>query len=116
MIGVDWIVDLLATAREELRERIQPQLAPEDRYVAAMIGRAMQIAGRELALGAAMRERERQALAGLFDDPAGELEALRRQLVRAIREGAFDARRGELEAALAVRVAARLAITDPDYR
>lgn len=108
--------DLLETALGELRSHIQPRLEATERYLAAMIGRAMQLAARELALGAAMREREREALAALPGAPDADLEELRRWLVAAIRRGDFDRTRLQLEAALEERVAARLALTDPSYR
>ncbi len=116
MSGLPEMADLLETAREDLLHRIRPRLEAEERYIAAMIARAMQLAVRELTIGAAMRERERRALAALPGAPDGDLDALRRWLAAAVRRGDFDGLRSELEAALEERVAARLAITDPDYR
>lgn len=116
MSGLPEMADLLDTAREDLLHRIRPRLEAEERYIAAMIARAMQLATRELTIGAEMRERERQALGRLPGAQDANLGELRRWLAAAIRRGDFDGLRSELEAALEERVAARLAITDPDYR
>lgn len=110
------MADLLETAREELLHRIRPRLEAEERYVAAMVGRAMQLAVRELTIGAEMGERERRALVRLPGAPDADLGELRRWLAAAIRRGDFDGLWSELEAALEERVAARLAITDPGHR
>ncbi len=109
------IAALLLAARGELRQRLMPGLAGEDRYLAAMIANCMAIAARVLERGEEMAEAERRALAALYGPEAGELtlEALRRRLARDIRAGAFDGRRAELRAALEARVRARLAISDP---
>ncbi len=107
---------LLGTARDELRQRLMPGLAGEDRYLAAMIANCMAIAARMLERGEETTEAERRALAGLYGSEIGELplEALRRRLARDIRRGLFD---GEpevrLKQALEVRIRARLAIADP---
>lgn len=110
------VADLLETARLELEERVRPALAGEQRYVAAMIARAMRLAAREVAMGARLRERERRAIRTLPAAPDADLETLRRWLAGAIRRGDFDRLQSDLEAVLEERVAARLAITDPDYR
>ncbi len=110
------IASLLLAARGELRQRLMPGLAGEDRYLAAMIANCMAIAARVLERGEETAEAERRALAALYDSDAGEpsLEALRRRLARDIRAGAFDGpREAELRAALEARVRARLAIGDP---
>ncbi len=110
------IAALLFAARGELRQRLMPGLAGEDRYLAAMIANCMAIAARVLERGEETAEAERRALAALYEAEIGELslEALRRRLARDIRRGLFD---GEpevpLKQALEVRIRARLAITDP---
>lgn len=109
------MADLLEVARETLRSRIQPRLEAEDRYAAAMIARAMQLAAREIAIGADMRERERAALTELYGEKRG-LDELRARLSRELRMGALDNRREDVERALEMRIESRLAITDPGYR
>ncbi len=116
MTGRQEMAALLRTGREELRARLMPELAGEDRYLAAMIANCMAIAARMLERGEEMAAVERRALAALYG-AAGEdlaLETLRRRLARDIREGVFDGgREAALRAALGERVRARLAISDP---
>lgn len=108
------IADLLQTAREALLQQIRPQLAAEERYVAAMIARAMQLAVRELVMGGEMHEQERRALGHLPGAPDADLRELRHWLAAAIRRGEFDALSQELEAAFSDYVAARLAMVSAE--
>ncbi len=108
---------LLRTARDELRGRLMPGLAGEDRYLAAMIANCMAIAARVLERGGEAAEAERRALAVLYGPEAAalSLDALRRRLAADVRRGLFDGRErvADLRQALAAAVRARLAIADP---
>ena len=105
--------DLLETARRALMEDLLPELAPEHRYRAHLVGAAMATAARELAAGGAAEEEERAALARLLGE-GGDLEALSRAFAARLRAGALDGN----EAAYTILVrstAARLAECNPGY-
>ena len=107
--------DLLAVARDALRERVIPRLDGEGRYEAAMVANAMAIAAREVALGPAIRAEE-QALLAEFYGTVASLAELRRRLCRDLRAGRIaDPKAGGLRELLARFVHARLAISNPDY-
>lgn len=97
------ILDLLAAARETLRQAVMPALAGEQRYQAAMIAQAIAVAERSLTT---------PAEAGRID------AAARRRLAAEIRAGRHD---GAAGAALAVEVLkpdvlTRLAVSGPEHR
>jgi hypothetical protein len=108
--------DLLAVGRAALRERVMPKLDGEGRYEATMVANAMAIAIRELELGASIRAKERDLLAGFYGAGKADLDELRRRLCRDLRAGTLaSGQAAELEALLERLVRARLAISNPDY-
>ena len=93
--------DLLAVARETLRQAIMPALAGEQRYHAAMIAQAIAVVERSLAA------------------EAGRINvATRRRLVAEIRAGQHDGAAGARLVAQLLKpdVLARLAVSAPDHR
>lgn len=107
------IRDLLESARETLVETLLPNLPPERRYRAHLVGAAMATAVRELAAGDGPEQEERAALARLLGQD-GDLEALNRAFAVRLRAGAFDGS-GEAYALLTRGNAARLAECNPGY-
>jgi hypothetical protein len=92
--------DLLATARDLLREQLLGALPPELRTAALMVANAMAIAGRQLEARDDPQHAELASLQDLLDVPRGapcdaqslrlELDALNRRLVLALRNGDAD--------------------------
>lgn len=116
MSYLDATADLLKVARDTLRDTVAAGLPADRRYDAAMVGRALSIAVRELELGAETRAAERALLGGFYDWPEGTLPQLRARLCRDLRAGAILADRpDELRQLLREVVHARLAISSPDY-
>ena len=107
------IRDLLETARGTLMETLLPNLPPEHRYRAHLVGAAMATAARELAAGDGPEEAERAALARLLGTD-GDLETLNRAFAARLRAGAFDGSE-EAYALLTRGNAARLAECNPGY-
>ena len=107
------IHDLLETARRTLMEGLLPNLPPEHRYRAHLVGAAMATAARELGAGDAAEEEERAALVRLLDED-GDLETLNRAFAARLRAGALDGSE-EAYAILTRSTAARLAECNPGY-
>jgi len=81
--------DLLETASRLLGDKRLEDLPDDRRYDALMIANARAIAGRMAQLDSAEVEKERDRLAVLMD-VGGELESLKRELIKKIRSGAYD--------------------------
>jgi len=80
---------LLDFARTALLRDLAPLLPAERQHEATLIARAMAIAAREAAAGAAPLVACHAALAELYGE--GDLDTLLRRLAAAIRAGAYDA-------------------------
>lgn len=87
--------DLLAIAREVLKNDLLPLLPKERQVDALMIANALGIAERQLRHGDAGARAEQAALAQLLGRD-GTLPDLNRAFARAIRDGAMDAHPGAL--------------------
>ncbi len=101
---------LLAMALAQFREAIQPELAPERRYLGAMIANAMAIVCRVLASD--LDGEQKKVLAAIYgnDDETADMA----RLAREIREGAMtEARVPKLHALLRELVASELAARNP---
>jgi hypothetical protein len=111
------LAGLLDTARDSLRNEVQPAVPPELRYPAAMVANAMAIAARGLAIGGEIEARQRTTLAALYGESrALSLGQLERRLARELRAGGFDQEREErIRAALIACVLARLELSNPEY-
>jgi len=113
----DRMAALIGTARQALRDEIQPLLPAEQRYTTAMIANALAIASRTMASGTEIAARMHAALAGLYpdrpDDPSSRLE---RRLAQELRAGNIEPERERcIRAVLVARTLARLSLTNPDY-
>ncbi|MGD9805101.1 MAG: DUF6285 domain-containing protein [Hyphomicrobiaceae bacterium] len=106
-LGAEALLDLVA---EAFKSEITLALPADKRYLAAMIGNAIEISRRELAV-------EEEALAfrlldHVYDDGDGTLS----QLVRDIRSGAVnDATHPELRARLKAHVTNELKVRNPRF-
>lgn len=105
------IAALAGLARETLLAELLPQVPEEEKYTALMVANALGIASWALAQGPAAGEAERGGIAALLGED-GDLPALRRALVSAIRAGRFDDD-AALLAHLSRTVRGALAITNP---
>ena len=97
-------------ALAQFREAIQPELAPERRYLGAMIANAMAIVCRVLASD--LDGEQKKVLAAIYgnDDETADMA----RLAREIREGAMtEARVPKLHALLRELVASELAARNP---
>ena len=82
--------DLLACARQLLRDEVLPALPAERRHALLMTLNAMSIAERQLRNGDAPEAQELAALRGLLDDQRVSLAEGNRRLAQALRAGAGD--------------------------
>lgn len=104
-LGAEALLDLVA---EAFKGEIAPSLPPDKRYLAAMIGNALDIARREMAV-------EEEALAfqlldHFYDDGDGTMQ----ELARVIRSGTVnDTSYPELRARLKAHVASELKVRNP---
>lgn len=107
--------ELIGMVIEFLFGTVRPALSGHARFESLIAIRLLQIAAAEHALGAQMRERERERLQSLLGH-AGELDALEAELAERIRAGSIA---GEQNAAVleALRAGARdqLQIANPAY-
>lgn len=116
MSGLKSTDRVLSLARDLLRESIAPSLPAELRYPAAMIAAAMAIAARELALGQTARASELAALSALYPKAKPDLEMLRWQLCRDLRDRTTTSTgEARFRATLKTIVRERLAISHPEH-
>ncbi|MDR2839486.1 MAG: DUF6285 domain-containing protein [Azonexus sp.] len=115
---------LLATARDLLREDVLPTLSGSQRHNALMIANAMSIAMRQLQSGDEPERRELAALGKILPLPESHGLALQqalteanRALCRLIREGRADSgqTRDQVRALLLETTRQRVAISNPKY-
>jgi hypothetical protein len=115
--------ELLAIARQVLRDRLLPRLPEDCRYDTLMVANAMAIAAREAEAGETPLRAELAGIAALYGetaaDPAGRqaltqaVAAANRRLARDIRDGAFAGREAALRRHLDRVVAGQLAVSNP---
>jgi hypothetical protein len=106
--------DLIDAVREFLEREILPTLAGDRRFSALVALNVLAIVRRELALGPALAEREREDLAALLGRD-GTLADLNRELARRIREGTIDGARPDVAEHLRRTVRAALTINNPRW-
>ena len=83
--------NLLAAARDVLRDSIIPGLSGAARYDALMVANAVAIAARQIAAGDRPLEEARERLAALYGAPDATLAELEDRFARDLRAGVFDA-------------------------
>jgi hypothetical protein len=106
-LGADALLDLVT---EALKTEIAPTLAPDKRYLAAMIVNALEIARRDIAGEA--EEAQFALLDSVYDDGDGTLQ----RLAKEIREGdVTDAKFPELRKRLRAHVIAELKVRNPRF-
>jgi hypothetical protein len=115
--------ELLAVARQVLRDRLLPRLPAECRYDALMVANAIGIAAREAEAGDAPLRAELAGIAALYGEPVARatnrealtdaVDAGNRRLARDIRAGAFDGREGALRRHFRRVLADQLAVSNP---
>ncbi len=108
------VSELLEAVRDFLMREALPGLDDVPAFHARVAANVLGIIERELALGPAADQAERQRLAALLDrdDP---LEALNAELCRGIRAGDFDQHPDALLAHLRAMVIDKLRISNPRY-
>ena len=103
---------LAELAQRTLLDEVLPHVPAAERYRTLMVANALGIAARELAGGAAGRERVAEEMRALLGE--GDAATLRRRLAAAIRSGALDDEPA-LVPLLRRDVAAALAVANPRY-
>ncbi len=109
---------LLACARQLLREEVLPALPADSKHTLLMVMNAMSIAERQLRFGDAPEARELGELRQLLDDRIVSLSDGNRLLARRLREGAADpgaGGRGALLSHLRAAARQRLAESNPKH-
>jgi len=108
------IDELVTGVRDLLRDDVVAQSEGRLAFLARVAANALDIVLRELATGEEHRRRERERLARLLGRD-GELEALRWELVLALREGRMPLDREGLAEHLRASVVDQVAIDQPGY-
>ena len=106
-----YAAQLLAEARRLLVEAVVPSVSSQTRYQALMIGKAMDLAERQLNASCEIEEMLEDRLRGIVQSD-GSLPQLTSLLSHRIREGSFD-RSGEVYKFLRLVVAFKLQETNP---
>lgn len=104
--------ELLDIAREVLREKLIPDLGPDQRYDALMVANAMAIVMRQMEAGEQTTADERKALSEHLGRE-GTLESLNRELALRIRNGHTDGT--EIWRTLHMTALARVSESNPKY-
>ena len=108
------IDELLVSVRDYLREEVMAATKGRTNFLARVAGNSLDVVLRELALGDDSRAAEQERLATLLGVD-GDLDALRWQLVNALREGSMALDDLELQAHLRTTVVNQIAIDQPRY-
>ena len=106
--------ELVASVRDYLRGDAMRETRGRTRFLARVAGNALEIALRELAAGGARHARERERLRGLLGRD-GELETLRGELSRRLRDGSLALDAPGIAACLRQAVVDQVAIDQPAY-
>ncbi len=106
--------ELVTSVRDFLRDEVMPATRGRTSFLARVASNSLDIVLRELELGPAHRAGERDRLERILGH-AGELEALRWELVRALREGSMPLDRPGLPEHLRTTVVTQVAIDQPRY-
>jgi len=106
--------ELLQRSREFLRDSVMPETQGRTSFLARVTGNALDIVLREFELGPATRQAEQIGLESVLGK-SGEVEALRWELVDALRSGVMPLNTPGLADHLRNSVAAQIAIDQPRY-
>jgi hypothetical protein len=107
--------ELLEAVRDFLEQKALPELRGRNAFHARVAVNALDILRRELDLGAAAADAERQRLQDLLAGPEGTVEELDRELCRRIRAGEITLATPGLAEHLWQTTLDRLAIDQPRY-
>jgi aminoglycoside phosphotransferase (APT) family kinase protein len=106
--------EMLTSVRDFLRNDVMSGTTGRTNFLARVASNALDIVLRELELGPAHRIREREGLGRILDH-SGDLETLRWELVRALRDGSMSLERPGLADHLRQTVVTQVAIDQPQY-
>lgn len=106
--------ELLQASRDFMRESVMPKTEGRTNFLARVTGNALDMVLREYELGPSTRHSERIGLESVLGK-SGELEALRWELVEALRSGTMPLDSPGLADHLRNSVAAQVAIDQPRY-
>lgn len=125
MTGACDALELIKAARNSLVEHVLPELDGAARHQGLMIGKALAIAARELALSQDALANELDQLRALYGDEliehqsgslAEQVHALNRRLARDLRSGDLDgAVEMGLRKLLRARIEAHLQVSNPKF-
>ena len=108
------IDELVISVRDFLRKDIMASTKGRNNFMARVAGNSLDIVLRDLSLGEAHRKREHERLKALFSDD-GDLETLRWQLVKGLRDGSMPLDSPGLKEHLRSTVVNQIAIDQPIY-
>ncbi|HUI27582.1 MAG TPA: phosphotransferase family protein [Candidatus Kryptonia bacterium] len=106
--------EMLTSVRDFLRNDVMSGTTGRTNFLARVAANSLDIVLRELELGPAHRIREQQGLERILGH-AGDLETLRWELVRALRDGSMPLDRSGLADHLRQTVVTQVAIDQPQY-
>ena len=106
--------ELIEAVREFLQQAVTPQLSGHTAFHAKVAINVLAIVQRELELGPAQAAEERHRLADFLGHD-GDLSALNRDLVVAVRQGRYDDRQAALVKLLQQVIEGKLKIDNPRY-
>jgi aminoglycoside phosphotransferase (APT) family kinase protein len=108
------IDELVTSVRDYLREDVMKATQGRTRFLARVAGNSLDIVLRDLAVGDKHRKRQAERLRSVLDEE-GDLETLRRSLVRRLREGRIALDHPGLTDYLREAVVNQIAIDQPTY-
>jgi aminoglycoside phosphotransferase (APT) family kinase protein len=106
--------ELVASVRDYLRADVMTATTGRTNFLARVAANSLDIVQRDLAIGDRHRARQRERLHRLLDDD-GDLETLRRTLVRRLRDGTIALDHPGLAEYLREAVVNQVAIDQPSY-
>jgi hypothetical protein len=106
--------EMLTSVREFLRNDVMSTTTGRTNFHARVASNSLDIVLRELELGPAYRAREREGLERILGH-SGDVETLRWELVRALRDGSMALNRAGLADHLRQTVVTQVAIDQPQY-
>ena len=107
--------ELLKSVTDFLREQVMSETTGRTQFLARVAGNSLDIVQREMALGDAAADQERERLQSLLASGDTDLMRLREQLVQGLREGQIDLNAPGLAEHLRASIVNQINIDQPRY-
>ena len=107
--------ELLKSVTDFLREQVMSETTGRTQFLARVAGNSLDIVQREMALGDAAADQERERLQSLLASRDTDLMRLREQLVQGLREGQIDLNAPGLAEHLRASIVNQINIDQPRY-